>query len=176
MKVLNAELLDQFLKKAIIQLKGEWLLIGGTLLPAVGVDVRSTVDIDLIGLGPKESAQNLELMELADSLGLSVEAINQAAAFFVKKIGYKKSDLLLLRSGKDTKIYRPSLEFYWRLKLERQTENDLIDCMHYLKFCKAQKDTIDFSALKNLLSKEISRADTKDQRARLNELLKQLAL
>lgn len=114
---LNTQLLKKFLKLAGDSLKGDWLLVGGTLLPAVGLDIRSTVDIDLVGLGEREAAQSLELMELAEKLGLGVETINQAAAFFVHKAGYKKADLLTLYKGKSATIYRPSILLYWRLKL-----------------------------------------------------------
>ena len=79
MNSLDSKLLKQFLTLATQQLRGRWLLVGGTLLPAVGIDTRSTVDIDLVGLGDKEKLQNLELMKIAEQLGLSVESINQAA-------------------------------------------------------------------------------------------------
>ena len=54
---LNSTLLTEFLKRAGERLYGEWLLVGGTLLPAVGIDVRATVDIDLLGLGKKPATR-----------------------------------------------------------------------------------------------------------------------
>ena len=92
MKALDSKLLRSFLKEATSKLKGEWILIGGTLLPAVGLDVRSTVDIDIVNLDP-DSDQALKLMELAEQLGLGVETINQAAAFYVHKLGFTKADI-----------------------------------------------------------------------------------
>lgn len=144
---LNPQLLSEFLDLAGERLKGEWLLVGGTLLPAVGISVRSTVDIDLLGLGAREQAQNLELMEIADALGLGIEAVNQAAAFFLKKVGYKQNELIVLRQSTNSTIYRPSVALYWRLKLGRLTETDLTDCIHYLKFCESVGDPLDYKRL-----------------------------
>lgn len=48
MKSLDTKLLKEFLKRAGERLHGDWLLVGGTLLPAVGIDSRSTTDIDLV--------------------------------------------------------------------------------------------------------------------------------
>lgn len=149
--ILNKKVLSQFLDRAVEQLKGEWLLVGGTLLPAVGLDVRATVDIDLVGLSAKESAQSLELMELAEELKLPVETVNQAAAFFVHKAGYTKSDLLPLRKSRNCVIYRPSLLLYWKLKLARMTETDAIDCQHYFNYCVGQGDAMNRGEIKKAL-------------------------
>src|ERR1039457_2214833 len=117
MKKLDSKLMKKFLVKAGDLLKGDWLLVGGTLLPAVGLDVRATVDIDIVSLnangkkGPIED-QTLGLMEIAENLDLGVESINQAAAYFLKKCGYKKEDLISLHKGKKAHIYRPSVQLY----------------------------------------------------------------
>lgn len=76
MKSLNTQILSKFLKQASSSLTGEWILVGGTLLPALGLNVRSTVDIDLIPLTKKDNSQTLELMKLTKSLNLPIETIN----------------------------------------------------------------------------------------------------
>ena len=151
MKQLDAKLLNKFLKIAGSSLEGKWLLVGGTLLPALGIDARSTIDIDLIGLGRKEADQSLQLMEIAEQLGLGVETINQAAAFFLKKIKYDESDLLLLHQGKSANIYRPPIELYWKLKIGRLSETDLLDCQQYYTYCVTKKDPINVKKLAMLL-------------------------
>jgi hypothetical protein len=173
MKMLNAELLKKFLHKACEKLNGRWLLVGGTLLPAVGLDVRSTVDIDLVGLGEREAAQDLELMELAESLDLPIEAINPAAAFFVRRAEVRNEDLLPLFKGKSATIFRPSVDLYWRLKLVRLSEADELDCQHYFQFCKGQGDAIDAKNLRQQVLKEIKNVD---ERAKLDRLERLLAL
>jgi hypothetical protein len=169
-KPLDARLLRKFLNLAGQSLKGDWLLVGGTLLPAVGLNVRSTVDIDLIGLGSEEAGQTLELMTLAESLGLSVESINQAAAFFLKKAGYSKSELIVLHKGKKATIFRPSVELYWRLKLPRLSESDLLDCQHYYNFCLGQNEMIRRQKLFSYINQQIELGPTRDKLERLKTL------
>lgn len=172
MKNLDSTLLKKFLKLAGDSLQGNWLLVGGTLLPAVGIQVRSTIDIDLVGLSEKESKQGLELMELADKLGLGVEVINQAAAFFLHKAGFKDTDLIPLQKGKSATIFRPSVMLYWKLKLARLTESDALDCQHYLSYCRGQKDKVDIKLLKNLLKSQGTDAHpiSEDKEKRIRDL------
>lgn len=168
MKNLDVEILKKFLKIAGDHLLGEWLLVGGTLLPAVGITIRVTVDIDLIGLGEKERGQLIELMKISESLGISVESINQAAGFFLDKVGYKKDDLLVLHKGRHSIIYRPSVMLYWKLKLERLTESDFIDCQYYYHFCVTQKDIINQKTMhkmtKAYLKQEVSEGNLEKQK------------
>jgi hypothetical protein len=173
-KSLDTKLLKKFLEVASQRLKGEWLLVGGTLLPAVGVQVRATIDIDLVGLGKEETAQNLELMDVADSLGLPVDAINQAAAFFVEKAGYKKSDLIPLKKGKHCKIYRPSVLLFWRLKLARLSEADALDCQHYLAYCRGQEDDVEVSALSQEIARRLKLGGSPEYVSHLENLRKSL--
>lgn len=170
MKNLNARLLREFLKQAGNSLTGNWLLVGGTLLPAVGLDVRSTVDIDLVGLGEKERGQGLELMRLCDALGFPVETINSAATFFVNEVGFDKSDILPLYRGSSATIHRPTVEFYWKLKLKRLTEGDQLDCQHYLQYCKGRNDPIPSEKLKAMVQAHMRREPDPEKRSRLKIL------
>ncbi len=167
---LDSALLTKLLRRAADQLKGEWLLVGGTLLPAVGINVRSTVDVDLIGLTTAESAQQLELMELAGSLGLPVDTINQTAAFFLKKVGYTKIDLIVLHQGSTATIFRPSLALYWRLKCGRLSETDAEDCRHYMKFCLDAGDPVSLDDLGEILRRSLIEAASADKKNRLRQL------
>jgi hypothetical protein len=170
-KPLNPKLLREFLQQAGNQLKGSWLLVGGTLLPALGINVRSTVDIDLISLGEKENSQTLALMELADSLGLPIETVNQAAAFFLKNIPYEKTDLIPLHEGDTAKIFRPSVLLYWKLKLARLSESDLIDCQHYYSYCLGQKDSVKPTQLEHLLLKSLKTETSSEKKLRIKFLI-----
>lgn len=171
MKILNPTLLQEFIKKAGRDLTGEWLLVGGTLLPAVGLMIRSTVDIDLIGLGEKGAAQSLQLMDLAASLGLSIESINQAAAFFLKQVPHTKKDYLILHQGKSATIYRPSVALYWRLKTQRMTDSDALDCQHYYQYCRGQGDPVDAKTLKSIVQVALDLDITPEKYARLKNLM-----
>jgi hypothetical protein len=169
-KALDSRLLEQFIKLAGEKLTGEWLLVGGTLLPAVGIDIRSTVDIDIVSLGGGGGDSQLKIMELAESLGLPVESVNQAASFFVKRAGYQKSDLIVLHKGKSATIFRPSLELYWKLKLARLSETDVQDCLEYFNFCKQVNDPISFAKLSQLLAAEKKSGVSNEKKVRINEL------
>jgi len=172
---LDTQTLKRFLDLAVKKLKGEWLLVGGTLLPAVGISHRSTVDIDFVGLTKAETSQNLELMELAESMGLPVEAVNQAASFFVHKLGYNSRELLPLRQSKNCRIYRPSCELYWKLKLARLTESDYQDCKQYYLYCTKNGDAVDGKKLKSIISIELATRKTKSTSADRRVLLERLA-
>ena len=79
MKPLNTARLRAFLQLAGNRLKGEWLLVGGAVLPLLGVNHRTTLDINLVNLHDADGRQTLAMMRVADELGLPVETINQAA-------------------------------------------------------------------------------------------------
>lgn len=171
MKALDIKILKEFLRLAGDNLRGEWLLIGGTLLPAVGLNIRSTIDIDFVGLGDDEARQSLELMDLAESLGLGVETINQSAAYFAKKAGVKAEDLYLLSRGKKAKIYRPSVELYWQLKVARLSEADVMDCAHYFNYCKSCGDKINLLRLKKMVVAAQKKERTPEKALRIEQLL-----
>lgn len=162
-------MLKNFLSRAVQTLDGEWLLVGGTLLPAVGIDIRSTADIDLLGLGPREASQQIELMNIAESLGLPVESVNQAAGFFLKKVGYKKADLIILERSKNATVYRPSAELYIKLKLGRFSETDFTDCEEYLKFCLRVSDPIDIGAVVAQIEQAEEKAQNSHQKSRIRK-------
>lgn len=170
MKNLNSLLLKKFLKLASEELEGQWLLVGGTLLPAVGIDIRPTMDIDLVGLGPKEKMQNLELMTIAEKLGMSIEIINQAAEFFVARKKPSKSDMITLITGPKATIYRPTVELYWSLKIHRLTETDSLDCQHYLQYCKGQKDKINFKSMIQDINKQLQLENSESKFKKLTSL------
>ncbi|MCB0408475.1 MAG: hypothetical protein KDD34_09740 [Bdellovibrionales bacterium] len=171
MRALNSKLLKKFLKRASEDLTGEWLLVGGTLLPALGIDARATVDIDLINLKSNDNNNLIQLMKLADNLKLPIESINQAAAYFLKDIKYSQSDLFILSKGKKAIIYRPSLALYWKLKIPRLTESDLLDCQHYFDFCKSQSEIKNTGPLKKFIQRQVQSSKNPSRTERLETLL-----
>jgi len=171
-KNLDSKLLNKFLGHCGDSLEGDWLLLGGTLLPAVGLNIRSTVDIDIVHLESKESKnQTLALMDIAEKLGLGVESVNQAAAYFLEKCGYKKEDLILFHKGRKARIFRPSVALYWKLKVNRMTESDLTDCLHYYNYCLGQKDKIQTSQLKMILESTAGQEMALQKRDRIKVLM-----
>jgi hypothetical protein len=123
------------------RLHGEWLLVGGALSAIWFSPLRVTEDIDLIGLSGT-NAERIALMELAEEIGLPVEAVNSAADFFVRKIPNFRADMEVLRQTKQATIYRPSPTLFLLLKL-RLTEQDLDDCLQLLAFARREGLPID---------------------------------
>ena len=126
--------MKKFISIALQKLEGEWILIGGTVLPVLGIDLRVTVDIDMVSLDSKSSNRNsLQLMEIAESLGMPVETINQAGAYFLSKIDDVRDHLILLEESKKCKIYHPDSYLFLKLKIARLSESDLEDCIAFIQ-------------------------------------------
>lgn len=173
MSKIGAALIKKFIKKAGEKLDGQWVLMGGSLMPFLGASARVTYDIDLAGFGKKERAQNLEILEIAEDLGVSVEAVNQAAGFFLQKIDSWKSDLVVIHQGRKSTIYRPSATLYLILKIQRLSESDLEDCLAMLKIAKKVSEDIDRNRLEKVIRNRKKTAD-KFVEQRLEKLLERL--
>ncbi len=173
MTVISKELLDQFFEIASEKLAGEWILVGGSVLPYLGRSIRSTVDIDLATKLLRAGEYQLELMEIAESLSLPVEAVNTAAEFFIRKIPGFESQLVQLYSKGDFCVYRPNVNLFIQLKLPRLSESDLEDTLEFLKFAGEIKEYIDGSLLKKLISNELQKGDHRMNR--LKSLLEALS-
>lgn len=173
MRPIDSKLLQKFVQLAGERLKGDWILIGGTVLPALGVNHRVTTDIDLVGLNNPAQDQTLALMSLAEELGLPVESINQAGAFFLKKISGFQDRMILIHRGKTAAIFRPDATLFLLLKIARMSESDLADCLQWIKRMKSEKEKIDVSLIQKAISSSRKNA-TPEQNARLARLMAEL--
>ena len=167
-------LLRKFIQQAGDTLTGDWVLIGATLLPLLGISQRTTTDIDLIGMTPDQNQQTLDLMMIAEQLGMPIESINQAAAYFLFKIPNFKDHLVLLHRGKTSTLYRPDLYLFLALKINRLSETDLDDCLKFIVFTKAEKKSMGQDSIKKLLTDAIRNAESKTKKTRLKKLLEAL--
>jgi len=115
------------------ELEGEWILIGGSLLLALGISNRVTIDIDLIPINEATNKDSLKLMNISTSLNMPPETINLSSEYFLKKIdGWEKELILLQQTGKCT-LYRPTKKLFRQLKEARGTSTDLLDIEAYEK-------------------------------------------
>ena len=162
MKNINSELLEKFIGLAGKRLSGDWIILGGTVLPLLGIDHRTTVDIDLARAEKSGDDQSLELMQIAEDIGLPPEAVNPAASFFLHKISDWRENLVLVSKGSKAKIYRPNGTLFLLLKISRLSESDLADCLEMLKYCKKNKEAIDLSRLQKALTVEIQKCESSD--------------
>ena len=127
---------DLFLKNILEQIDCDWLIIGGSLLVLLRASERATTDIDICSLGELTNERRLQLMDIALQSGLPIEAINPAADFFLKQIPGWKESLILFKSGTNGNLYRPSIELYFKLKLNRSSQSDILDCISFLDWHK----------------------------------------
>lgn len=170
MKSLDKRRLIKFLRLSAKRLRGEWVLLGGSLLPLLGIGHRTTLDIDIVGVSGKERGQVLELMEIAEGLGLSPESINQAAGHFLRQVENWKACLVVLEKGEKGTIYRPDVNLYVRLKIRRLSETDLSDCMEFVRFAMRSNERIDRIILLKSIKQELRRAQSAAKITRLDRL------
>ncbi|GJL53701.1 MAG: hypothetical protein NPIRA02_08330 [Nitrospirales bacterium] len=159
MNAISKELLDQFFELASERLSGEWILLGGSVLPYLGRSIRATVDIDLATTSMRAGEWQLELMEIAELLSLPGETVNTAAEFFVRKIPGFENNLVRMYSKDDFFVYRPNVNLFIQLKLPRLSEADLEDSLEFLTFAREINERIDVSLLKKLILKELQKGD-----------------
>lgn len=133
MTFISSKISKRFLELAAKELKGDWVVMGGTVMILLGVKERFTVDIDLAGPKTATQAETLKLMTIAEKIGLSPEAINQAGAFFLNRIPHWEDNLVPVLKTKHFSLSRPNAFLFLQLKLGRLTESDLSDCLNMLK-------------------------------------------
>ncbi len=156
--------MEKFIAKVLTKLEGEWVIIGGTVLSLLGIDGRVTMDIDMVSINNKSSnGQSIKLMEIAESLGLPVEAINQAGEYFLSKVDGYQAHLVLFAESKKCKIYRPDAFLFVKLKLARASETDLSDCIAFLKHNEEEARALKKDLLK-LIKTSIKTAPADKQR------------
>ncbi|MBN2341743.1 MAG: hypothetical protein JXX29_06500 [Deltaproteobacteria bacterium] len=151
---ITSSILQQFIDKAANTLLGDWVIIGGTVLPLIGVGFRVTLDIDIAGPKQHNASQTLALMEIASELGLPVEAVNQAGAFFLHRIDGWENNLALVKKGERASIFRPNVTLFILLKIGRLSESDFQDCMHFLKVARRLNEAPDIPRLKAAIQSE----------------------
>lgn len=174
MKLLDSKLLEKFLKLAGDRLTGDWILIGGTVLPLLGMEIRVTTDIDLLPFGKKDShSVILVLMRIAEELDLPIETVNQAGLYFLEKIPDYQKHLIVLRRGKNATIYRPDVNLFLRLKMERMTDSDLSDCLAFLKYAKKMGEKIESKNLFQVLDRVLAHSKKTEMRTLRLEKLRQ---
>lgn len=127
--------IDAILDAAADALEGDWLLVGGAAAATWFLPERVTEDVDLVSLRGSQ-LDRLALLSLAESLGLSPEAFNSAADFFVHRIPDWTAEMSPFRQGRGARIHRPSVTLFLLLKVGRLSEVDLADCLTLLRFAR----------------------------------------
>ena len=114
------------------------MLAGGSLVQLMFDSQRGTQDIDLINIRHARLSEiplQTELFLLAKSLGLTPENVNSAISFFVRQVPEWQTQIVLIREGKEGRVYRPTLTLFVYLKLGRGSEIDFQDIAAAVKSC-----------------------------------------
>ncbi len=156
MSAIDKELIERFVELAARRLRGEWVVMGGTVLHLVGLEERTTFDIDVAGPREAEMEQSLELMRIAEELGLPVEAINQAGAFFLHRIEGWREHVVPVRTSERASVLRPDATLFLLLKLSRLTESDLADCRAFVGGAAERGEKIDVDRIERAIDDELS--------------------
>ena len=172
MTALDAGVLARFLSLAGDRLSGDWVVIGGTVLPLLGVDHRVTVDIDLAG--PEGTDQTVALYQIAEELGLPVEAVNQAAAFFLDRIPDWREHLVSIHRGRRARIHVPDPTLFVLLKVGRLTEADLSDCQAMLELARKRAMPVDSTRVVEAVRTALRGEASPGRAGRLTTLLESL--
>lgn len=171
MRPLDRPLLERFVRQAADTVSGDWVVVGGTVLPLLGAGERATYDIDLVPVADASQSDVIRLMEIAEGLGLPVESVNQAGSFFLHRVAGFEEHLVLLHEGSKARILRPDPTLYVSLKVGRLSESDLEDCRAFIAFARSTRESLDRPRLVRLVRQEIRKAGSAPRRQRLEVLL-----
>lgn len=171
---MNPKLMKKFVKILGERVSGEWIILGGTVLPLLEASSRTTNDIDVAAPLNATQKETLLLMDIAKSLQLPIEAINQAAGFFLYRIPDWKKELVLFHKGKKATVFRPSATLYLLLKLERLNESDFEDCLKMIAFSKKNKEEIDRTRIISKIKDELRKSQNVPKKERLKKLLSEI--
>lgn len=175
MTQIDNQILQEFVRKAVDRLSGDWIIIGGSVLQLLNIDIRVTTDIDVAGPDTATQKDTLTLMDIAADIGLPVEAINQAASYFLYKIPDWQSSLVLVRTGKKGRVLRPNTSLFLELKLARLTSSDLDDCLAMLAYTRRHKEPVEVKAMQKLIKAAMKRESNGEKKQRMQLLLEALS-
>lgn len=176
MIAIDHALLTRFVTLAVERLEGDWVVLGGTVLPLLGVEHRVTLDIDIAGPAAAGNRELLTLMGIADELGLPVETINQAASFYLHRVPDWPLLLVPVQTGTKARVLRPNATLFLLLKLERLSEADLTDCLQMLLLARRTGEVMDLTRLELKLDERIAAGGAAGRLMRLSTLRDALAL
>lgn len=126
----------EVLQQLVAELDGDWVLLGGSLATVWFDGARTTEDIDIVSATPSDE-RRYQLFDFATRLGLSVEALNSAADYFLYRVPGYAEQLEPLLVGSKSRILRPTPTLFLLLKIERMSEADLEDCLRLIEHVSA---------------------------------------
>ena len=153
------------------RLTGDWVIIGGCVLHLLGLGQRVTFDIDVAGPGESGMDQAIPLMEIAEELGLPVESINQAGAFFLRRIDGWAKEIVAIHRGRTATFHVPNATLFLLLKIGRLTEADLSDCLQIIQHARSRDEPIDSERVVQSARRILAADVSEGHAARIDALL-----
>ena len=130
-----------------------------------------TLDIDVAGPDDAGSDQLLALMEIAEEIGLPVEAINQTGAYFLRRVDGWRDHLMAVHRGPRASVLRPDVTLYVLLKIGRLSETDLGDCREMLRLSRRLGEPSDEERLRGAIEDALAGPEASERkRVRLAQL------
>jgi len=171
---INNKILKKFITQAVDRLSGDWVILGGAVLHLMNLDIRVTTDIDIAGPVTATMKDTVVLMDIAAELHLPVEAINQAASYFLFKIEGWENSLVLVHEGQSARILRPDVNLFLQLKINRLSESDLMDCLAIIVAAGELGETIDKPKISRLIDLQSKTEKNTNRMQRLGKLKQSL--
>jgi hypothetical protein len=171
---IDAATLSRFVALAGDRLEGDWVVIGGCVLPLLDIAHRTTADIDVAGPEDAGMRQMNVLLEIAAEVGLPVAAINQAGAFFLHRIQGWADHLVPVHRGSRAAIHVPDATLFLLLKASRLTETDLLDCAKMIEWARKRRRPLDRERVVGAVRAAREAAPRGGRRERLGRLLRLL--
>lgn len=171
MRALDRDTLRRFVELAGDRLAGDWVVLGGCVLHLLGIGRRTTLGIDVAGPLDAGMDQALVLMEIAEELGLPVESVNTAGAYFLRRIDSWERLRVPVHRGATATLHVPNATLFLLLKIGRLTEADLADCLHVLDHARERREAIDGDRVAEAANRVLSGATSPGHRARIDALL-----
>ena len=170
MTTIGASLIKSFLKEAAEVVTGDWVLTSGAVLPLLNNTSRMTLDIDLVGPPTATQKDLLRLMEVADSLDLAAESINQSSAFYLQQIENSQNHIVELHEGPSAAFYRPDVTLFILLAIRRFNEADLDACMQFVDYARKNKEKFAAAKVKAAIEDERKKGAGTGKLQRLQKL------
>lgn len=174
MRPVDGQLLRRFVTLAGERLKGDWVVIGGAVLPLLGAEHRTTLDIDIAGPDEADMGQMLVLIEIAEEIGLSAAGVNQAGSHFLRLVDDWRDHLVVVHRGSSATIHVPDPTLFLLLKLRRLSESDLLDAVRMIELAKERGEAIDAARVEKAARQAQEEAPSLARRSRLSELVQRL--
>lgn len=176
MSAVDQGVAERFVRLAGERLRGDWVVLGGAVLPLLGIAQRVTLDIDVAPPDDAGQDQMNELLRIALELGLPAEAVNPAGAFFLREFPDWRRDLVVHHRGPGATLLVPNATLFVLSKIGRLSATDLEDCLAMLRAAGERGEDVDRARIRGAIHARRSTDHTPQADGRLDALERALGI